>query len=389
MLPRVDNVVLYVDDAVRYDFAADRLAGIGRTHKSTAASVHTPASFGSIFTGRHVPNHGITGFHTALSAHVQSIFDLPDHEVSLSPKGGLNDSIARMYPSANRGSLEATDPSFVWLIRGPGGHAPYDGYDRETFEFANETGREYLYRVAGDARQFREDYERGVDAGIDDFQRILHILERAGVSDETLAIYTSDHGELLGEYGLLGHNHVSCPELAYVPTTFVHPAIDDGRDERTVRNIDILPTIRTALGYDRPESGTDGTTVEALTPSEVGYTHYEQRFYSVPYVEPDRTVRGVWGRDGGHAFVDSSRTASLLTYLGVLLKSHCGKQIRSEGAYRSAFRRFMPGQTAYGTLPMSAEAARGICERIREGRRSTEASVRPVDEDHLRDLGYL
>jgi arylsulfatase A-like enzyme len=42
-----------------------------------------------------------------------------------------------------------------------------------------------------------------------------------GILDDSLVIFTSDHGELLGEYnGLYHHQTPVVPELVYVPLAF-------------------------------------------------------------------------------------------------------------------------------------------------------------------------
>jgi len=59
--------------------------------------------------------------------------------------------------------------------------------------------------------------------------------------DRTLVIFTSDHGELLGEYGgLTGHVRPPCPELVYVPTVFIHPLIKNKKTEESImRHVDL------------------------------------------------------------------------------------------------------------------------------------------------------
>ena len=60
----VRNVLIYVDDAVRYEALADDLAALGPTYKTVAASTHTPTSFGSLLTGLYPPAAGVLSFQT-------------------------------------------------------------------------------------------------------------------------------------------------------------------------------------------------------------------------------------------------------------------------------------------------------------------------------------
>ncbi|MHC4887607.1 MAG: sulfatase family protein [Planctomycetota bacterium] len=79
--------------------------------------------------------------------------------------------------------------------------------------------------------------------------RILDSLEEKGLLDSTLILFTSDHGEGLGERGCLGKAH-HYEESAQVPMILAGPMIQDrGRvDARMVQLEDICPTILEAAG---------------------------------------------------------------------------------------------------------------------------------------------
>ena len=78
-----------------------------------------------------------------------------------------------------------------------------------------------------------------------DFQvgRILAALEESGFADDTLVIYTSDHGESLGNRGLWGKS-VMYEESSGVPMVVAGPGIDAGvRCETPVSLVDVYPTV--------------------------------------------------------------------------------------------------------------------------------------------------
>lgn len=90
-----------------------------------------------------------------------------------------------------------------------------------------------------------------------DFQvgRILATLEKTGQLDNTLILFTSDHGELLGDYGCFGkrsfHDAASCvPMLARLPGRFAAADVCD----RPSSLIDVMPTILRAAGLDVPSA---------------------------------------------------------------------------------------------------------------------------------------
>ena len=84
--------------------------------------------------------------------------------------------------------------------------------------------------------------------------RLLAELEGEGILDETLVIFISDHGELLGSHGLWQKMH-SYEEALRVPMLMRYPvAINPGiRSQAAVSLIDITPTILSLVGEEIPE----------------------------------------------------------------------------------------------------------------------------------------
>lgn len=386
----VENVVIFVGDAVRFDAAVDQLSNLGPTCKSITASLHTPASFGSILTGLHVPKHGITGFQKILPPRTDSIFDIIEENTAFSNKTGtMHGELHRIFQKPDKSSLENMPTPFVWVVRDPGGHAPYDGYDPKTYEQEQETGVDYLQRVAGEQEILNREYTDAVESSISRFERAIKTIEDRGIADETLLIYLSDHGELLGEYGLLGHNHVACPELIYVPTTFVHPDLDAGTVDQGFRHVDLVPTVLELLGYE-PSGNYDGTSLLSEEDRR-GYNHFEMVFYNSSILSGfSSKVRSYWDQDGGHVFVDSNYRDAMSIYLGLLALSHNGKQILKTGNLTTSMKKILPGHETYGSPAFDRSAAESLIDAIEEGSNSaTNADLDPKTKDRLADLGYL
>jgi len=254
----IENVLLYVDDAVRYDALSDVLPEFGPTFRTIAASTHTPTSFGSLLTGLLPTHNGIHSFKHTVPADVSSVFDTPDHTVSLAAEGGMNHSLADMFDPDERTTIESVETPFIHVTRRPGGHAPYDGFDWDTYEYADETAQEYFERAGDDPERTTREYYDGVDSAFQEFQRVLDVLEERGLREETLVVYTSDHGEMLGEYGFFGHTHVATPEVVYVPTTVIHPSLEPGDRDQLLHHIDLLPTIDEMLPAGIQFGASDG-----------------------------------------------------------------------------------------------------------------------------------
>lgn len=89
-----------------------------------------------------------------------------------------------------------------------------------------------------------------------DFQigRILDQLERTGTLDNTLVLFSSDHGELLGDYGNFGKRsfHDSCariPMLVRLPGRFAAGV----RCDEPASLVDFMPTALAAAGAPIPD----------------------------------------------------------------------------------------------------------------------------------------
>ncbi|GGK71237.1 sulfatase-like hydrolase/transferase [Haloarcula sebkhae] len=394
----VENVLIYVDDAVRYNAINDDLAEIGQTHKTIAASTHTPTSFGSLLTGLLPPNSNIHSFKHSVPANVRSVFDIESHEVSIAAQGGMNHSIAEMFANPPRKSIDDVEPPFVHVARRPGGHAPYDGFDWDDYEYRNETALEYLWRVSSEPETARRDYYNGVGRSFEEFKRILRTLERKGLREETLVIYTSDHGELLGEYGYFGHTHLATPEVVYVPTSFIHPDLDPSGENGLLHHVDILPTVASAMSSQPDFGRVDGNTEEEGRTT--GYTHLNHiRYGSLPGPAEkvvsltggfERTIKSLWDEHGGHTFVDGHKTTSSIVYLALLLQKPFGRQVVHNKKVRDSYRRFMPGHQSYGNPQFTADEARAEIAELLSG--GSEETVRDIDEDtteQLENMGYL
>jgi hypothetical protein len=387
----IENIVLFVGDAVRYQSVGERLFNYGPTFKTVAASLHTPASFASMLTGLNVPEHGVIGFSNVLPDDIVSLVDLDDWNTYFSAKEGtMHEDMHRIFQMSESAYLDEAEEPFVWVVRDPGGHAPYDGYDSDTYDQISETGPDYLNRVAGNNDQIKHDYDAAVNSSLDRFEEAIECIHERGIEEETLLIYASDHGELLGEYGMLGHNHVACPELVYVPTTFVHPSLDSHEVDTSIRHVDLFPTLTELLDINISGEAISGKPIWNGG-GDIGYNHFEMVFYNSDLLSDIATeVRSCWDSDGGHVFVDSSYSDAVLVYIGVLLKSYKGKQIRSDRAFVESFKQFLPGHQIHGIPHFDRETAESFIANMNE--RAKNARSTEIDQEtmnRLDDLGYM
>ncbi|MEQ8885997.1 MAG: sulfatase-like hydrolase/transferase [Sandaracinaceae bacterium] len=88
------------------------------------------------------------------------------------------------------------------------------------------------------------------------FASVIEALERRGLADETLVVFTSDHGEELFDHGSVGHGHSVWEELIRVPLIVRWPGLTDEatRIEEAAGLVDVVPTALDALGMEPSEA---------------------------------------------------------------------------------------------------------------------------------------
>ena len=91
--------------------------------------------------------------------------------------------------------------------------------------------------------------------------RVLDALERTGQMDNTIVIFTSDHGDMMGDHGLIWKGFYTFRGCIDVPMIVSAPGFDGGRVcEALVSQIDLLPSVLDLCaipmpGADWPEDG--------------------------------------------------------------------------------------------------------------------------------------
>ncbi|MGD0310884.1 MAG: sulfatase-like hydrolase/transferase [Acidimicrobiales bacterium] len=83
--------------------------------------------------------------------------------------------------------------------------------------------------------------------------RILESLDRSGMADDTIVVFTSDHGDLLGAHGGLIQKWCNAfDEATRVPLLIAGPGVDPGGDGVTTptSHVDLIPTLLGLAGID-------------------------------------------------------------------------------------------------------------------------------------------
>lgn len=159
-------------------------------------------------------------------------------------------------------------------------------------------------------RHVRPTYMGLVKQVDDHLGRVLDEMERLGHLRDTMIIFTSDHGDHLGDHGL-GEKElfyepaVRTPLLIYDPD----PAADSRRgvaEPRFVESVDIVPTVLEALGIDQAPHLVEGRSLLPILRGQSNGTWRDCVFSELDYAFRD--ARRALGRGPGECHAWMART---------------------------------------------------------------------------------
>jgi arylsulfatase A-like enzyme len=389
-LADLENVVVYVADSLRWDAVQSTISDLGPTFKTVAQSLHSPSSFATLLTGRYVGDHGVHSWEHRLPTDQRTLCDLPGYETSFHQadtpyQAAANDPILSVLRRGLGPPLGDLSAPFVYVERDLAPHVPYG--DDGTHASADE----FFASVGADVEALEGAYEEGVDAATDRFLSLLSTLEDRGLREETLVVCTSDHGELLGEYGNVGHNSPLVPELAYVPTTFVHPSLtadafsaDPAGD--VIEHVDVVATVLGLLGEAGwlSPGGVDLSSSERERTGGVTEVRHEKFGHTV------YDAAGVFDDDGGYVRTKTGVARRLAYVAALALQSP--KRFAMRADLRTSAAPYLAGWRRYGDPDLDPEDARELLENVVDRRAGDGGERNELDDEarqHLRDLGYL
>jgi arylsulfatase A-like enzyme len=349
--PPPPNVLLVVLDTTRADVlscyggpagatpAIDALAAESSVYRNAfATSFWTLPSHGSMLTGRYPSEAGSTSETNHLPEQVTTLAE------RLAAAGYRTAAVVRNpWLSAERGFAQgfeyyleswrdddgrsevaaeraATAAAVEWLRTSIGGndpfflfvnlniaHMPYTPPEEVFHRFASRdwpTARLARLRAieggwahfAGalplDAEDFqilRELYTAEVAIADSLVADLLDAVRRPGALDRTLVIVTSDHGENLGEHGLIDHLYSLFDTTVRVPLLIRYPArFTPGVDvDDVVSLVDLVPTVLDTCGVLDPDDDADAALL-ARSLCDGGQGHREAVF-----AENGRPINGI------------------------------------------------------------------------------------------------
>lgn len=310
------NIVLIGLDTLRVDHlgawgrtpsltpAMDRLAGQSDVWLDAYSAFNvTNPSFASILTGLYGKNHGVYDLqtplppsHTTLAEHLRGAGYETMAIISAAHLGDHNSGLGQGFQDVTRATEHfagelAVDMTLDWIAARDGKrpfftwvhlfdpHTPHTPPQPFALGFrpASAAGLDPLrawvpFRQPG-ARDFDEpvlggqrDLYAGEVAYLDrQVGRLLGFLESRGMLENTIVALVADHGESLGEHGVL-YRHVGLHDTTTrVPLMIRWPGAEPKgrRLEGLVQTIDLFPTLLVAAGLQVPQQ--DGTDLRELT----------------------------------------------------------------------------------------------------------------------------
>jgi len=210
--------------------------------------------------------------------------------------------VAIDYIHNPNGTFREPGKPFALFVAHNPPHMPFDEVPPEYLEAYQDQGTtELLNRPNLDdegtgnaATRSVRDYFAAITGVDEQFGRVLAALDEEGLADDTIVIFTSDHGEMMGSHGLMG-KMVWYDEALLVPFMIRWPRkITPGRDDVLLSIPDIMPTLLGLMGLAH------------TTPAEVEGSDYSQAFLGQPCVRPTSALYffeapqfpDEWGRRG-------------------------------------------------------------------------------------------
>jgi arylsulfatase A-like enzyme len=206
--------------------------------------------------------------------HPRLYRDTPEVQEVAGYEPVVQTDLALQYLAAHR-----SEPFCLLLSWGP----PHDPYDQVPAEYeARYDPRTITLRLnvqehienplaAGKTcRQTLCRYYAAITALDDQLARLLDGLEALGLADNTVVVFTSDHGDMLWSHGWM-KKQSPYEEAVQVPFLIRWPGqIPAGRERETLLGtVDILPTLAGLLGWSDAD-GLEGADLSAALRGEVG-----------------------------------------------------------------------------------------------------------------------
>ena len=152
------------------------------------------------------------------------------------------DDLKFEYPSSGKVAIKATPGSPKW-----------NGVDHEGIDPNDAEAYIKEYEESAFYQNHMQQYYAMVALLDDNVGKLLSFLENKGIDENTIIVFSSDHGDLLGEHGRMNKGK-PFETSAGVPFIIRYPKVIKDRKiiENAYSSVDFAPTILKLMGVDHP-----------------------------------------------------------------------------------------------------------------------------------------
>ena len=297
MLPSQHGVHSWIDDRQMDQWPLDwhALSGLETLPKLLKSHGYSTALVGKYHLGQPTsPAEGFDHWVTLEAGHVRSFYrnKIFDNGAVYDQTGHSVDFFTDKGIAFIEAQAEADTPFFLYLpYPAPYGHWPatketdenrhtarysdcpmtsvprmglskaaVDGFLLRSHESAGGLDFSMLMRAPNDLGTLRNFYSQisMVDDGVG---KIMGTLERLGIADDTLLIFTTDHGLSTGHHGFWGHGAATLPSNLHraahsIPMIMRQPGVTEAglRSDLMVSGLDVFATILEHTGAPKPSA---------------------------------------------------------------------------------------------------------------------------------------
>ena len=306
------DVELREDDRCISDVLKDagyRCGYIGKWHLDSARPPNIPAD-GPEWWDCFVPKNRRHGFDFW---HSYNCFDDHNNPHYWTTDAGLNE---KLFPRTwspehesdvaiefirNRGGKQRprNKPFALFISHNPP-HMPFHMVPEKYVKMYGDAGPEDLLtrpnadkKLKKATRNVKHHFAQvtGVD---DNFGRVLKCLKDEGLENDTIVVFTSDHGEMMGSHGLM-HKQLPYEESFPVPFLIRWPGrIEPGKDRLHLSVPDLMPTLLALMGVTRGiPKDLQGQDRSSILLGRGGERPEFSAYYKMPPAQPHLGRRGL------------------------------------------------------------------------------------------------